>query len=116
MNIPLKMTYICLQLEVENRILGEYNNYKKLHCKNRIVKIINVLLCTMARIFLVYTGCCDSMIKYTCTIINYHVQLSHIKYTKKIWKPKMILIKMLFCFFVYLIDSIRTIEIAIIRL
>ena len=89
MDITLKIMYKCLQLEVENKILGEYNNYKKLYCKNRIGKITNVLVCKMERI-LVYTGCCDSMIKYTCTIINYNVQLSHIKYTKKVWKPKMI--------------------------
>ena len=41
-------------------------------------------------ILIVHTGRYDSMIKDTCTIINYHVQLSHIKYTKKVWKPKMI--------------------------
>ena len=33
------------------------------------------------------------MIKDTYTVINYHVQLFHIKYTKKVWKPKMILLK-----------------------
>ena len=46
---PLKITFICLQLEVENRIVGEYNNYKKLHNKNRIVKTTNVLFSTVAR-------------------------------------------------------------------
>ena len=54
MDILLKITFICLQLEVENRKLGEYNNYKKLHCKNRIVNITNVLVCIVARMQIIF--------------------------------------------------------------
>ena len=58
-------------------------------------------------------GCCyDWIIKDTCTIINYYVHvISHIRCT-----TNNDLIKMLFCFFVSLIDSIRIIEITIIGL
>ena len=51
MDIPLKIPFICLQLEVENRILGEYNNYNKLHCKNRIVKVLVSKVARMQIIF-----------------------------------------------------------------
>ena len=51
----------------------------KLHCKNRIVKITNVLVCIDCKDanynLIGHTGCCyDCMIKDTCTIINYLVQ------------------------------------------
>ena len=64
-----------------------------MHSKNRIIKITNVLVSTVARIqnynLIGHTGCCyDCMVKDT--IINYHVQYLIIRYTKKVWKPKMI--------------------------
>ena len=63
--------FICLLLEIKNRILSEYKNYKKLHYKNKIVKITNVYSCKDANYnVIVYTGFYDSMIKYTCTIIR----------------------------------------------
>ena len=50
------------------------------------------------------------MIKDTCTIINYHIQYLILDAQRRFGNIN----KMLFCFFVYLIDSIRIIEIEII--
>ena len=63
-----------------------------------------------------HTGCCyDSMIKDTCTIINNHVQYFILDLQRRL-ETKNALIKMLFCFFVYLLDSIRIIDITLIGL